>query len=486
MNPLIEEINSKYRRIKAISHAQALLRWDLETYMPPKGASARGVASAELSVMEQETYLSIAPLVDRAQELKDLNDVERGIVRVVGRELKYYTAIPPEVVKELSQITSEASVVWRQARRESQFHKFKSYLEKIVELERTIAEKLGYKEHPYDALLDRYEEGFTVKEVDSLYQELLPSSKEIMEKVVAEGRFPSSHELEEVRYDVEEMRGVNVFLTELLGMPKDRFRMDVSTHPFTTGIAVDDVRITTRYEGKDFRATMFSTIHESGHAIYELQLDPKLEYTPVGNAASYAIHESQSRFWENVIGRSAQFLQLIYPELKSRLSFLSRYSLEDLYRYFNMVRPSPIRVDADEVTYNFHTAVRYELEKKLISGDMSVSDVPSAWDDLMEKFLGIRPKNDSEGCLQDGHWSGGSFGYFPSYTLGNVIAAQLKYTFNLEEKVRMGDFNSIKEFLREKVHRWGSIYPPKELLRRATGREYDPSSLIKYLREKYL
>lgn len=283
------------------------------------------------------------------------------------------------------------------------------------------------------------------------------------------------------------MREVNEHLINLLGMPKEKFRIDVSAHPFTVGLSTGDVRITTRYEGRDFRSTMFSVIHECGHAIYELQLNSELEFTPVGGAASYSIHESQSRFWENVVGRSQEFTSLIYPYLRSKLQFLSGYDREEIYKYFNLVRPSLIRVDADEITYNFHTAIRYEIEKKLIAGDMDAQEIPAAWEELTEKYLGLRPRNDAEGALQDVHWSGGSFGYFPTYTLGNVIAATLGYKVpHLYERVMEGNFGPLKEFLKEKIHRWGSIYSPKELLRKALGVEYEPEYLVRYLQEKYL
>jgi len=407
---------------------------------------------------------------------------------VLKRELKYYTSIPPEILEELDRTTTKAAVVWREARRESNFEKFKPYLTKIVELERVIADKLGYEGHPYNALLDLYEEGFTVNDADEVFNKLLPNLKSILDKIRSEGRYPDKHPLEDVAYDVNVMKAVNEELLKILEMPVGtRFRMDVSAHPFTIGMSVNDVRITTRYEGKDFRATMFSVIHESGHAMYELMIDPNLEMTPVGRGVSMGVHESQSRFWENVIGRSREFVHIIYPLLRERLPFLKDYGEEDVYKYFNIVRPSLIRVDADEVTYNFHIALRYEIEKGLIAGKLDVSDLPSLWDDFMDRYLGVRPKNDAEGVLQDIHWSQGSFGYFPTYTLGNVIAGMIYAKLpGLRDKVAGRRFNEIKEFLRDKVCRYGAIYPPKELLMRSFNDAYNPDYLLNYLREKYL
>ena len=407
---------------------------------------------------------------------------------MLKRELKYYTSIPPEILEELDRTTTKAAVVWREAKRESNFNKFKPHLTKIVELERVIADKLGYEGHPYNALLDLYEEGFTVNDADEVFDKLLPNLKSVLDKIRSEGRYPDKHTLEDVAYDVNVMKAVNEELLKVLEMPVGaRFRMDVSAHPFTIGMSVNDVRITTRYEGKDFRATMFSVIHESGHAMYELMIDPNLEMTPVGRGASMGVHESQSRFWENVIGRSREFVHIIYPLLRGRLPFLKDYGEEDVYKYFNIVRPSLIRVDADEVTYNFHIALRYEIEKGLIAGKLDVSDLPSLWDDFMDKYLGVRPKNDAEGVLQDIHWSQGSFGYFPTYTLGNVIAGMIYAKLpGLRDKVAGRRFSEIKEFLRDKICRYGAIYSPKELLMRSFNDTYNPDYLLNYLREKYL
>ncbi|PLC68843.1 carboxypeptidase M32 [Vulcanisaeta sp. EB80] len=484
----IDDLLRAYKPVWAIDHARALAEWDLEVNMPTEGASARGEALAHLTLIRREYLLRLKDLVEKFEGSGDLNDVEKGVIRVLKRELKYYTSIPPEILEELDRTTTKAAVVWREARRESNFEKFKPYLTKIVELERVIADKLGYEGHPYNALLDLYEEGFTVNDADEVFNKLLPNLKSILDKIRSEGRYPDKHPLEDVAYDVNVMKAVNEELLKILEMPVGtRFRMDVSAHPFTIGMSVNDVRITTRYEGKDFRATMFSVIHESGHAMYELMIDPNLEMTPVGRGVSMGVHESQSRFWENVIGRSREFVHIIYPLLRERLPFLKDYGEEDVYKYFNIVRPSLIRVDADEVTYNFHIALRYEIEKGLIAGKLDVSDLPSLWDDFMDRYLGVRPKNDAEGVLQDIHWSQGSFGYFPTYTLGNVIAGMIYAKLpELRDKVAGRRFSEIKEFLRDKVCRYGAIYSPKELLMRSFNDAYNPDYLLNYLREKYL
>ncbi|MGA2973164.1 MAG: carboxypeptidase M32 [Candidatus Bathyarchaeia archaeon] len=488
-NTVITEIVEKYKPIWALDHVQSLLEWDMETYMPIGASKSRGFAQAQTALIKQQRMLELAGHVSKAEKLGELNDYEKGILRVIKRDLDYYMKIPPKLLEDLRRISTEATVVWREARRKSDFPMFKGYLEKIVDLKKQEAEKLGYIGHPYNALMNLFEEELTTNDVDRVFSPLVPDLKRILNKVVSEGKFPNTHPLESVAYDEAAMRRVNLEALKLLAMPEKTFRMDVSTHPFTTCMSVEDVRITTRYEGKDFKESLFSTIHESGHAIYDLQVDPSLEYTPLSRGNSLGVHESQSRFWENFIGRSKEFTKLVYPTLKANLPFVSGYSEEEIYRYFCAVKPSPIRVDADELTYNFHIVLRYELEKKLIGGEIAVSEAPSLWSDLMEKYVGVRPKDDAHGVLQDVHWSGGGFGYFPTYSLGNVIAGmffqRIKKDMDTKELVRKGELGRIKTWLKEKIHNYGATYSPKELQKRLFGEEYNPEWLVKYLEEKY-
>ncbi len=487
-NATVKEIIKKYEPIWSTYHASALLSWDLEVYMPEKGSPHRGLALAHLALMAQRMTLDLDPLVSKAEKEGGLNDMEKGVVRVLKRDLHYFKQVPPKLIEDLQRTATEASVVWRTARKNSDFASFRPYLEKTVELKRQEADKLGYEKHRYNALLDQFEEGLTVDDVDATFSKLSSGLKRTFDKVMSEGKFSKDSPLTKVAYDVQSMRNVNEKVVELLGMPTDRFRMDVSTHPFTNGIARDDVRITTRYEGTDFKATMYSTIHESGHAIYELQAGEGFYHTPVDRSASYAIHESQSRFWENAVGRSREFIHLFTPTLKKNLSFLGPYTEEKVYEYVNSVRPSLIRVDADELTYNFHIMLRYDIEKRLLAGEVSVSELPSLWGDMMEKYLGVRPANDAEGVLQDIHWSQGSMGYFPTYAMGNVLVGVIwKYLGkDFGEMVGKGEFMQLRGWLKEKVHRYGAVYPPKELLKRSFGTGYDPEPLVGYLERKFL
>ena len=489
-NTVVQDILKRYTQIWGLGHAMAVMEWDVETHMPERGARSRGIASGQLAMMSQKATIELDGLVRKAEKAKDLDDMEKGVVRVLRRSLDYNLRIPPELVDELQRVTTEATVVWRSARTRSDFRMFKPHLERIVELQRKVADKLGYEKHPYNALLGLYEEGFTVRDADAVYSKLIPQSKKILQKVAGAGVYPSRHPLESVRYDEDAMLKVNEETIRVLKMPMDRFRMDISTHPFTTQFALDDVRITTRYEGKDFKASLYSTVHESGHAIYGLGVSESLAYTPLGGGASYGIHESQSRFWENVVGRSRGFVRLISPVLRRHLPFVRKYDAEQLYLYFNTVRKSLIRVDADELTYNFHTAVRYDVEKRVIAGEVKVGEIPSVWNDTFDDYLGIRPKNDAEGALQEVHWSGGSFGYFATYTLGNVVAAMIWHKMKdgalVQAALQKGDVMELKEWLGKNIHKYGATYAPKELLDRTFGETYNPQRLLAYFERKYL
>jgi carboxypeptidase Taq len=457
--------------------------------MPEAGATARGQAQAEIELLRQKMTLDLAGLIEKAETQKTLNDAEKGVIRVIKRELDYYQKLPPHLIEQLNKATVEAAVPWREARKKADFRIFQPHLEKITDLKRKQAEHLNPSTHPYNALLDIFEEGLTIDDLDRIFSVLIPQLKKILAKTLSQGRFPEKHPLEDADYDVEALKQVNAKLIALLGMPLKRFRQDVSTHPFMIRIAGDDVRITTRYEPKNFKASTFGVIHECGHALYELQVDHELDFTPTGTGVSSGVHESQSRFWENIVGRSRQFTSMTYPLLKTKLSFLSRYDENQVYSYFNTVRPSLIRVEADELTYNFHIAMRYELEKKMMKGTVEVSELPSVWNDMIEEYLGKRPSDDAQGVLQDVHWSWGQYANFPGYSLGNVIAGMLWSTLTKKQLLPVSGDKSIpalKGWLAENIHKPGATYPPKELLNRVFGHGYEPSGLVGYLENKYL
>ena len=490
----IKEILEHYRVIWALGHASSLMGWDSETYMPKQAYMDRGTASSELSVLSRKLLLDDKFLakLDKAKEMMDeLNEYEKGVVRVLDRAVKIYRALPEDLIREMAMAREEARVHWVQARYKSDFNIFKPYLAKNIELSRKAAEYLGYEEDRYDALLDLFEEGLTYRKAKSILDQVASKVKPIFEKVYNEELFPSKHTLEDIKYDVEAMKKVNKEVLDLLNYPWERARLDVSAHPFTTGISLDDVRITTRYEGYDFRRTLYSVLHEFGHALYDLQIDPNFKYTPLEGGASLGVHESQSRFWENIIGRSREFTSILKPILDKYLDFTAKYDEEELYKYFNIVRPTYIRVDSDQLTYDFHIILRFRMEHMFINEELTVDDAPETWNNMMEEFLGIRPKKDSEGILQDIHWSIGLMGYFPTYTLGNILSAQISRVLEKElgripDLILEKKFTDIQEFLKEKIHRYGGMYKPEDLIKKATGEGINPNYYIEYLRNKFL
>ncbi len=493
-NDVVKKILENYRTIWAIGHAQSVLGWDMEVNMPKEGITERSVAQGALSVLSHELLLrpEFVSLVDKADSLEGLNEFERGVVRVLKRSIRIAKAFPPEFVRELSETRSKATAIWAEAKRKNDFKAFEPWLDKIIKLARKAADYLGYDKYPYDALLDLFEEGLTTDDLEPIFTTLEKDLTSVLQRILSEGKVPREHPLEKEKYDVEAMKKVNMEVLKLLGFPLGvRSRLDISPHPFTTEFGIKDVRITTRYEGFDFRRSLLGVVHEFGHALYELQQDERFMFTPIAGGVSEGIHESQSRFWENIIGRSRPFAELILPILKENLPFVKGYGPEDLYTYFNAVRPDCIRVDADEVTYNLHILLRYKLEKVMINEGVKASDLPEIWNEEMEKLLGLRPKTYSEGVLQDIHWAEGSIGYFPTYTLGTLLAAQIRRYIlrdlpNFYELVGRGEFQPVRDWLREKVHRHGSIYPPKELLQRSFGEGVNPSYFLQYLQEKFL
>lgn len=492
-NRVVRELLEAFRPVWSIGHALALLGWDSETYMPRGGVEERALARADLFVLRRKllTRGELLALLEKAESQEGLNEFESGLVRVIRREVKIASSMPEEFVFEFAKLREEATHAWRQAKEKDDFESFRPYLERIVEYARRMADYLGWEGHPYNALLDMYEEGLTVDDVDRMFDAIVPELRSVLEKVRSSGYYPSEHPLEKVAYDRAVMERVNRDVLDLLGYPWDRGRLDVSPHPFTISMGVGDVRITTRYEGVDFKHTLYAVIHEFGHAIYELQVDPRLKASPLAKGASLGVHESQSRFWENVVGRSRTFVSLMYPILKKRLDFLSDYSEEDIYLYVNTVKPGFIRVQADELTYNFHIYLRYKLERDLIGGEIKVSDLPELWSSMMEELLGVRPKTYRESVLQDVHWSHGSIGYFPTYSIGTVLAAQIRYALDrklgsLEKSLESDGTEPLREALRDMLHRYGRAFPPKELVERSLGEPFNPEYFNRYIREKFL
>ena len=496
-NPVINQILDAYKPMWSLKHAISLMGWDFETYMPREGTEERGVADSQLHMLHQDLLLNkdFIGLVESAKKLGSLSDIERGIVQVLNREITKQIRIPKELTEAESLERIRGNMAWREAREKSDFRMYEPHLKKMIEIKKQIAEKIGYEKHPYDALLDTFEEELTVDDLDKVFGALTPRIQKILKKLVDSGSpFCKESKLVKSKYDIQKVDELNHDILTLLQYDMKRFRMDVSTHPLTETMGLNDVRITTRYEGTDFKKSIFGTIHEAGHALYDLQCDQSLSITPLEGGSSLALHESQSRLWENIVGRSMPFVQLIAPLIRKQVSFANQATDDELYLYFNNVKADYIRVDADEVTYNLHIAIRYEIEKKIFGDELSVSEIPGFWNDRMEQLLGVRPTKDSQGVLQDTHWSSGLFGYFPTYTLGNLVSAiiaskmrkDLKDLEGYEEDIKRGNFNPIREWLRLKIHQQGSVYAPKVLLNNTFNEGYNPDYFVTYIETKYL
>ncbi len=486
-----EEIVSKlFERLKRITHlnyASALMSWDLETYIPSAGAKGRAETLATVSTMAFEMFTApeTGALLEELLSRQDkLEPHVKDIVRVCYRDWCRKRAVPPELHRELTRTSAEAQVIWRSAKMESNYAKFEPYLKRLVELNRQMAEHIGYSEERYDALLEEYEPGLKASDFQAMADVLKDGLKELIERYGSE-----SIPLEGNYEQDKQMSLIRKLVFEYMGLPEDRFRIDVSAHPFTIRIGPKDVRITVRFKENDFVSAMYGAIHEAGHASYELGIDEIYEHTPLAEGASYGMHESQSRFWENAIGRSFGFIKLIYPELKEYLNL--SYSPELVYRAVNTVKPSLIRVEADETTYNLHIILRFELERMMINDSaFNFKELPELWNCKMREYLGIVPVNDSQGVLQDIHWAFGSFGYFPTYTLGNIYSAQILWKLRQEypqlrtDEIDVDLLKEIMNWLREKIHRYGRSRLPYELLVDATGWKPSPEYLLNYLREK--
>ncbi|HTK03380.1 MAG TPA: carboxypeptidase M32 [Alphaproteobacteria bacterium] len=476
-NKTILKILDYYKNLWALSYTSAIAHWDLETYMPSLGSAARGEALGRISVIRQKMFLDpeFVNLIHKASAQGGLTDQEKGVVRILLRSLKYYEKLPGDFIEDFEKLTNTATVVWREAKLKNNFKLFQPYLTKIFDYNRQVAEYLGYRESPYDALLDQYEEQLTAKTVELFFDEIRTPLKDLLTKITNSKNYKKTHFVENAKYDRQKMVELNQKVLKYLWPEiNQNFRLDVSSHPFTTSFSNSDTRITTWYHEKDFARSLLATIHEFGHALYDLQSADELEMTPIAGGSSLVIHESQSRFWENFIGRSREFIEKFLPDIQKTVHS-SRLTVDDVYSYFNKVSPGTLRVEADEITYHFHIMLRFEIEKGIIEGKLKVKDLPEIWNSKMKEYLGIVPKGDSDGSLQDIHWSGGSVGYFPTYSLGTFLGAQF------EQKIGKND---PKTWLKNHVHKFGSTYTLQDLLKK-NKMKFDPQVNLEYLKKKY-
>lgn len=487
-NKIILQILDKYKDIWALEYMGAVANWDMETYMPTSGAERRGEAMGRLSNINQRLFLDkdFTSLILKAEKEKSLTDEERGVIRILIRSLKHYEKLPPKFLQDFAQTTSKATVVWREARDTNNFKLFEPYLSKIFDLNREMAEYLGYKDSPYDALLDQYEENLSTREVERFFGEIKEPLQNLLAKIQKSPKYFKEHKLEKALYNEEKLKSLNFKVLETFWADNSRLRLDISSHPFTTSFSRNDTRITTWYHKSDFARSLLATIHEFGHALYDLQCKDELEMTPIVGGTSLVIHESQSRFWENFVGRSEGFIRKYKKDFDDALSVKQPISLpvDQYLQYFNKVRPGLLRVEADEVTYHFHIMLRYEIEKGLIEGKMKIKDVREIWNTKMKEYLGVVPKRDSDGSLQDIHWSGGTIGYFPTYSLGTFLSAQWESEISKSTNFKSANYGEMEKWLKEHIHKFGSTYTLQDLLKK-NNMKYDPKVNLKYLEEKY-
>jgi carboxypeptidase Taq len=482
------------RRTALLDSVQSLLSWDERTMMPPAGAEHRAEQMTVLSGMIHARWTApeLGHMLDKLADSRlaaDPHSDAGTTVRRLKREYDRKVKLPQALVEELTRTGVLGQQAWEKARRDDDFASFRPWLEKTVALKRQEAEALGYPECQYDALLDDYEPEERTSNVarvlDGLCRDLVP----LIDDIRGSRRQPDVSVLRR-QFPVEEQVAFGLDAARRIGFDFDRGRLDKTAHPFCSTTGPKDCRITTRFDVHAFGDAFFSILHEAGHGIYEQGLRDDHFGLPLGNAVSLGIHESQSRLWENLVGRSRSFWEYFYPEAQRRFrSALGDVALEDFYFAVNDVRPSLIRVDADEATYNLHILIRFELEQALLDGDLAVADLPGAWNQKYRGSLGIDPPNDADGVLQDIHWSAGIVGYFPTYSLGNLYAAQLfaqasAELGSLDQQFARGEFEPLRDWLRQKVHREGQRYSAAELVERVTGRPLSHEPLIEYLRGK--
>ncbi|KQL53746.1 peptidase M32 [Heyndrickxia shackletonii] len=495
MSEHISEIEKEFldfvKKMQAYSEALGLIYWDLRTGAPKNGVEQRseviGMLSSELFKMStsEEMAAYIASLSGH-----NLSEITLKTLEECKKNYDRNKKIPAKEYQDYVVLQSKAESVWEEARAKADFAMFQPYLEKIVEYKKKFVEYWGYEENKYNTLLDMYEPGITVDVLDKVFGELREAIVSLVQKIADSPNKPDTSFLFET-FPKQNQKDFSLKILEQMGYNFESGRLDETVHPFATGLNPGDVRVTTRYDENDWRTAVFGTIHEGGHALYEQNISKDLIGTLLCSGTSMGIHESQSLFYENIVGRDFSFWKQNYDLLKEYASGeYDNISLEDFYRAINESKPSFIRIEADMLTYPLHIIIRYEIEKGLFNDEIEVKDLPKIWNDKYEEYLGIRPANDREGVLQDVHWSGGDFGYFPSYALGYMYAAQFKNSMlkdlpNFDDLLAEGNLTPIREWLTKNIHQYGKLKKPLEILQDVTGEGLNAKYLIDYLKDKY-
>jgi carboxypeptidase Taq len=489
---IIEELYRKARELTNLNSIMALLQWDQEVMMPSGGGAGRADQFSVLSTLIHQK-ITAPGLGKILQELSDnpggLSSADLSLLRVLKREYDKNTKLPEKFVADFSRLTSEALPVWVYARKKNDFKLFQPLLERVITMCRQQADFLGYVDHPYDALLDLYEEGLTTNNLEILFGNLKTELSQLLQQKASEKK-PIPENLADMTPMLlkDQVHFSERILAEI-GYDFNRGRQDISAHPFTTSLGHSDRRVTNRFR-PDSLEFIFSALHEGGHALYEQNISEKYAETPLDEGVSLGIHESQSRLWENIIGRSHLFWEKQYPLLQESLpEQFQNIDLDDFVRHINRVHPGMIRVEADEVSYNLHVLIRFELERGLMEGTIGAADLPGLWNEKYQHYLGVKVDSDANGVLQDIHWAHGSFGYFPTYTIGNLAAAQIWNTYcqfdpDHRQTLLQGKLDKIRNWLTENIYRHGAFYPPADLLLKVCGEPLNSKYFIDYLKNK--
>jgi len=494
-NDLYKELTEKMKEIAIISCCESLLGWDERTYMPRGGAASRADQASYLAGLSHKKFTDprIGEILSELEKSPMVND-PLSDTAVNINEIRYLydksVKIPQKLVEEITHTTSMAQGIWVEARRDQDFPKFLPWLEKIIKLELELANCLGYKKEAYDALLDNYEPGSSYDYVAKVFAEF---RKELVDLVAAimNSKRKANLSIIEKDYPVDRQAMFGQSGAAAIGFDFGSGRLDITAHPFCSGIGPGDTRITTRYNPNHFGQAFFGILHEAGHGIYDQGLDPKHFGMPRGNSVSLGIHESQSRMWENLVGRSKPFWRHFFPRAQQMFpESLNGVNFDDFYFAVNDVRPSFIRVEADEVTYNLHILLRFEIEYAFLKGDLAPKDLPGAWNEKFKSFFGLTPPNDSIGCMQDVHWSAGYIGYLPTYTLGNLYSAQFfarakEEIADLDAQFAAGKFDNLKTWLNKNIHSHGKRYRAQKLVEVVTGKPLSHKPLMTYLKTKF-
>ncbi len=494
-----DQLLQRTQTLSDIMGAGALLGWDQRTHMPANGAAVRAERLATLVSIAHDMMTSdeMGELIEQAQPYADEQgpaSFEGALLRVVKRRFDKMSLIPKELSVERQRASSTGYVAWHKARAASDYMQFRDALQHNISLTRDVADaQRGYfpdAEEDYDILLDDYEQGMKTSDVSRVFDDLKVATKELLGKVVASGQNDRDKVLHGT-FPAEKQRQLVTTVVHQLGYTDDSFDLAETLHPFESSMAINDVRITTKYDESYFNPSFFGTMHEFGHGLYEHQISEAFERTPLARGVSMAWHESQSRMMENLVGRGRPFWSWAAPEVEKTFpEQFAGMSADDMYRAVNAMGPSLIRIEADELTYNMHIIIRFELERELLAGTVTTDDLPEAWHAKFREYLGVDVPNDAQGVLQDVHWSQGSFGYFPTYALGNVLGAMLWEKINVElpslqDEIAKGELGSLREWLGENIHRHGSFYTPNDLLDRVLGvRALDAQPLVRYLTAK--